>query len=69
MLRINLSYFSLIILLLGSVLFFLMADYSWKIYFQEIKSKENHGILFLLKTKWNVSANLSLDLDLKQGRQ
>ena len=61
--------FFLIIILLDGVLFFLMADCTWKIYLQEIKSKEIHNILFSLRTKWNVSANLSLGLDLKQGKQ
>lgn len=61
-------YFSVLIHLDG-VLFFLMTDCTWKIYFQEIKSKEINNILFSLKTKWNVLGIFSLGLAIKQGKQ
>lgn len=43
--------FLLIIILSNDILFSLMTDYTWKTYFQEIKSKEIRNILFSLKTK------------------
>lgn len=69
MLRINLSPFSLQSKHLDGVLFFRMADCTWKRYFREIKPEEIYNILFSLKTKRNVSANISLGLAIKQRKQ
>lgn len=61
--------FFLVIIFLDGALFFLMADCTWKIYFQEIISKEINNILFSLKTKWNILGNFSPGLAVKQGKQ
>jgi hypothetical protein len=59
--------FFLIIVFLDSFIF-LWADCTWKIYFQETKSKEIHNSLFSLKAKWNISVNFLLGLAIGQGK-